>query len=96
MSLLRLVLMTLAVLVLVCSHIVRCTAYYILTMPGLNLLANYGYLPRNGLVNYEQVLDATSRGFNMGADLATVLAVFAILADGDIGELKGQLEVQTS
>lgn len=52
--------------------------------PGLNLLANYGYLPRNGYVNYEQVLNATSVGFNMGADLATVLAVFAILADGDI------------
>lgn len=52
--------------------------------PGLNLLANYGYLPRNGYVNYGQVVDATARGFNMGADLATVLAVFAILADGDI------------
>ena len=26
----------------------------------------------------------TRRGFNMGADLSTLLAVFAILADGDI------------
>jgi len=52
--------------------------------PGLNLLANHGYLPRNGYVTYSQVLDATARGFNMGADLATVLAVFAILTDGDI------------
>ncbi|KAI6811642.1 hypothetical protein KC332_g11944 [Hortaea werneckii] len=52
--------------------------------PGLNLLANYGYLPRNGHVNYGQVLEATARGFNMGADLTTVLAVFAILTDGDI------------
>ncbi|KAH0156457.1 hypothetical protein KCU82_g10297, partial [Aureobasidium melanogenum] len=52
--------------------------------PGLNLLANYGYLPRNGYVNYGQVLEATARGFNMGTDLATVLAVFAILADGDL------------
>jgi len=52
--------------------------------PGLNLLANYGYLPRDGYVNYGQVLEATARGFNMGADLATVLAVFSILADGDI------------
>ncbi|KAI4723864.1 hypothetical protein E4T49_08412 [Aureobasidium sp. EXF-10728] len=52
--------------------------------PGLNLLANYGYLPRNGYVNYGQVLEATARGFNMGTDLATVLAVFSILADGDI------------
>ncbi|UPX20123.1 uncharacterized protein EKO05_0010367 [Ascochyta rabiei] len=52
--------------------------------PGLNLLANYGYLPRNGFVNFGQVLDATSRGFNMGTDLATVLATFAVLANGDI------------
>ncbi|KAJ4384870.1 hypothetical protein N0V86_000473 [Didymella sp. IMI 355093] len=52
--------------------------------PGLNLLANYGYLPRNGYVNFGQVLDATSRGFNMGTDLATVLATFAVLANGDI------------
>jgi hypothetical protein len=43
-----------------------------------------GYLPRNGFVNFGQVLDATSRGFNMGTDLATVLATFAVLANGDI------------
>ncbi|GAB7337205.1 hypothetical protein MBLNU457_g2584t1 [Dothideomycetes sp. NU457] len=52
--------------------------------PGLNLLANYGYLPRDGYVTYAEVLEATARGFNMGADLATVLAVFAVLANGDI------------
>ncbi|KAK5123717.1 hypothetical protein LTR85_002353 [Meristemomyces frigidus] len=52
--------------------------------PGLNLLANYGYLPRNGYVNFGQVIDATSRGFNMGADLSGLLAVFAILTNGDI------------
>ena len=43
-----------------------------------------GYLPRNGFVNFGQVLDAASRGFNMGTDLATVLATFAVLANGDI------------
>jgi hypothetical protein len=37
--------------------------------PGLNPLANYGYLPRNGYVTFGQVLDAKSRGFNMGATL---------------------------
>lgn len=51
---------------------------------GLNLLANYGYLPRNGLVTYDEVVQATAQGFNMATDLSTVLAVFAILADGDI------------
>ncbi|KAK5112883.1 hypothetical protein LTR85_011110 [Meristemomyces frigidus] len=52
--------------------------------PALNLLANYGYLPRNGYVTGAQVMEAVSRGFNMGADLAAVLVVFAVLADGDI------------
>jgi hypothetical protein len=28
--------------------------------PGLNLLANYGYLPRNGYVNFGQVVEAAS------------------------------------
>lgn len=28
--------------------------------PGLNLLANYGYLPRNGYVNLGQVIEATA------------------------------------
>ncbi|KAF4554456.1 Dothistromin biosynthesis peroxidase dotB-like protein 1 [Elsinoe fawcettii] len=52
--------------------------------PGLNLLANHGYLPRNGLVNFGQVLEATSRGYNMAPDLAAVLTVFSILTGGDI------------
>lgn len=55
--------------------------------PGLNLLANYGYLPRDGHVNFGQILDATSRGFNMGTDLATVLATFAVLGSGDLDNL---------
>lgn len=52
--------------------------------PALNLLANYGYLPRDGHVNFGQIVDATARGFNMATDLSTILAVFAFLTDGDI------------
>lgn len=52
--------------------------------PGLNLLANYGYLPRNGHITYAQALEACSRGFNMSPDLTTILSVFSILTDGDI------------
>ena len=52
--------------------------------PGLNLLANYGYLPRDGYVNFGQVVEAAARGFNMAADLSSLLAVFAVLTDGDI------------
>lgn len=35
--------------------------------PGLNLLANYGYLPRDGHVTLAEVVNATAVGFNMGA-----------------------------
>ncbi|GKT95361.1 heme-thiolate peroxidase [Colletotrichum tofieldiae] len=52
--------------------------------PGLNLLANHGYLPRNGYVNLGQVIEATARGFNMGPDLSTILGVFAVLGSGNI------------
>lgn len=52
--------------------------------PGLNLLANHGYLPRDGHVTLGQVIEATARGFNMAPDLSTVLGVFAVLTDGDI------------
>lgn len=55
--------------------------------PGLNLLANHGYLPRNGYVNQGQVIEATARGFNMGTDLSTILTVFAVLSSGDIDGL---------
>ncbi|PPJ57317.1 hypothetical protein CBER1_07932 [Cercospora berteroae] len=55
--------------------------------PGLNLLANYGYLPRDGIVTMGEVIEAVQRGFNMGILLSTVLSVFAILTDGDIETL---------
>jgi hypothetical protein len=55
--------------------------------PGLNLLANYGYLPRDGYVNQGQVLEATARGFNMATELSTVLTTFAVLGSGDLDGL---------
>jgi len=55
--------------------------------PGLNLLANYGYLPRDGYVNQGQVLEATARGFNMATDLSLVLTTFAVLGSGDLDGL---------
>lgn len=55
--------------------------------PGLNLLANHGYLPRDGHVTQGEVIEATARGFNMGTDLSTVLTVFAILGSGDLDGL---------
>jgi hypothetical protein len=55
--------------------------------PGLNTLANHGYLPRSGIVTAGQAIRATSQVFNMGADLAAVLVAGAVALNGDIQTL---------
>ena len=37
--------------------------------PGLNALANHGYLPHNGVGTIQQFIDSTYDGFGMGRDL---------------------------
>lgn len=44
----------------------------------------FSYLPRDGYISLGQAVEATARGFNMGTSLSTLLAVFAVLTDGDI------------
>lgn len=39
--------------------------------PGLNALANHGYLPHNGYTSLTQAVEATNKVFGMGVDLAT-------------------------
>ncbi|GLB39248.1 putative peroxidase, family 2 [Lyophyllum shimeji] len=51
--------------------------------PGLNTLANHGYLPRNGIASFEQIVSAVTRGFNMDYDLASGLTAFGMLARGN-------------
>ncbi|EME38183.1 hypothetical protein DOTSEDRAFT_141173 [Dothistroma septosporum NZE10] len=51
--------------------------------PGLNAMANHGYLPHNGVATIQQFIDATGTVFGMGQDLAGFLAVFGALVDGD-------------
>ncbi|KAK9413016.1 putative Heme haloperoxidase family profile domain-containing protein [Seiridium unicorne] len=53
--------------------------------PGLNAAANHGFLARDGVTNYGELVDAVQNVYNMGWDLANFLAVFSIfVADGDI------------
>ncbi|KAE8251370.1 hypothetical protein A4X13_0g4023 [Tilletia indica] len=59
--------------------------------PGLNTLANHGYLPRSGIVHAHDIVEGTAAGFNLGFDLATFLALFGILVDGD--PLSGMLSI---
>lgn len=47
--------------------------------PGLNTLANHGYLPRGGVATPQQIVTAVQTGFNLGNDVATILAFGAFL-----------------
>ncbi|KAG5339833.1 hypothetical protein C0989_003402 [Termitomyces sp. Mn162] len=51
--------------------------------PGLNTLANHGYIPRNGVASFEQIVEAATHGFNMDYDLASGLTAFGMLARGN-------------
>lgn len=52
--------------------------------PGLNTLANHGYINRNGITTVAQSVAAAAYVFNMGADLAAFLAGGSVLFAGDL------------
>ncbi|KAF2838137.1 Cloroperoxidase [Patellaria atrata CBS 101060] len=51
--------------------------------PGLNALANHGYIPRNGVVSMAQAISAINQVYGMGVDLATILAVMGTVWAGN-------------
>ncbi|KAK0533981.1 hypothetical protein OC834_002037 [Tilletia horrida] len=51
--------------------------------PGLNTLANHGYINRSGIVTPQEVVIGVQEGYNMGHFLAMFLAFGAHLADGN-------------
>lgn len=52
--------------------------------PGLNAAANHGYIPHDGIANIDQFVQGTNSAFGMGLDLATFLAVYGSLFDGNL------------
>ncbi|KAF5847163.1 hypothetical protein GGP41_003481 [Bipolaris sorokiniana] len=52
--------------------------------PGLNTLANHGYIPRNGIATIAQIQAGTQAVFNMAPDLSALLATGGALDGGDI------------
>ncbi|KAJ7840845.1 Cloroperoxidase [Mycena olivaceomarginata] len=49
--------------------------------PGLNTLANHGYLPRNGKdISIPMILDAAKEGFNFAPDTVLAAAKFGLLS----------------
>ena len=47
-------------------------------------MANHGYLPHNGVGTIQEFIDGTVAAFGMGADLASLLAVYGAILDGDL------------
>lgn len=52
--------------------------------PGLNAMANHGYLPRNGVATILQFQTATEKVFGMSPDLGAFLAVYGAVVDGTL------------
>lgn len=51
--------------------------------PGLNALANHGYISRDGIVSLVEVVPALTQVYNMGIDLALVLGVLGVVWTGN-------------
>ncbi|GAB7346936.1 hypothetical protein MBLNU459_g2000t1 [Dothideomycetes sp. NU459] len=54
--------------------------------PGLNAMANHGYLPHDGVGTIAEFVTSTGKVFGMGVDLATFLAVYGAALDGNLVE----------
>ena len=51
--------------------------------PGLNALANHGYLPHNGVADLQTIIKATNEAYGMSLDLGGFLAVYGTVFDGN-------------
>ncbi|EJD44057.1 heme-thiolate peroxidase [Auricularia subglabra TFB-10046 SS5] len=51
--------------------------------PGMNTLANHGWLPRSGVATPQQIITASEKGFNMGHNLATFVTFANMLVNGN-------------
>lgn len=52
--------------------------------PGLNVLANHGYLPRNGVASLLEYGTATSEVLGMGIVISAVLGVYGTALGGNL------------
>ncbi|KAJ7029903.1 Chloroperoxidase [Mycena alexandri] len=51
--------------------------------PAMNTLANHGYIPRNGIVSFEEAILGTMEGLNMDIGIVGPLAANALLMRGN-------------
>ncbi|KAJ6592660.1 Chloroperoxidase [Mycena capillaripes] len=51
--------------------------------PAVNTLANHGYIPRNGIATFEELILGQVEGFNLDFNAAAGIATFAMLTRGN-------------
>lgn len=59
--------------------------------PGLNAAANHNFLSHDGVVTFSELVDAQQNVYNVGYDLAVLLATLGVVADGDV--VTGKLSI---
>lgn len=59
--------------------------------PGLNAAANHNFLAHDGITTFEELVDAQQNVYNVGHDLAVLLATLGVAEDGDI--ITGRLSI---
>ncbi|KZS90603.1 Cloroperoxidase, partial [Sistotremastrum niveocremeum HHB9708] len=52
--------------------------------PGMNALANHGFISRDGITTFDELVQAQQNVWNTGYDLAVLLATLGVALDGDI------------
>lgn len=52
--------------------------------PGLNALANHNFISHDGITTYTEMVDAAQNVYNWKYDLASFVATFGIIQDGNI------------
>lgn len=63
--------------------------------PGLNAAANHGFLSRDGIVTFNELVAAQQNVYNVGYDLAVVLATLGVGLDGEHSPVWHQTHVTT-
>ncbi|KAJ7271644.1 hypothetical protein C8J57DRAFT_1319447, partial [Mycena rebaudengoi] len=51
--------------------------------PAMNTLANHGYISRNGITTFEEIIRGTEEAFNLDRDMASGMAAVNILTRGN-------------
>ncbi|KAI9846883.1 MAG: hypothetical protein M1837_003495 [Sclerophora amabilis] len=59
--------------------------------PGLNTAANHHFLSHDGITTFNELMDAQQNLYNVGYDLALLLATLGVALDGDIVTTKMSL-----